>query len=202
MTVTAPDVAASLKTGKYKAVPVLVDTNGKKLKAGTDYDKVYTYTYKNTTEKVMNEETEVTRNAGDIVDENDIIPANTVLCVHVEAKEGGNYTGEKTAEYRMVTSPISKAKITVQNSAQNSKNLFLYTGQEIRIDKKCLTVKVGTDIIPDDQYEILEDTYKNNINKGTASVQIKGVGNIYGGTATVKFKIGAKGFQWFWRLFG
>lgn len=202
VTVTAPDVAASPKIGKYKTVPVLTDTNGKNLKAGTDYDKAYTYTYKNMTEKVMNAETEVTRNAGDIVDENDIIPANTVLCVHVKAKEGGNYTGDKTAEYRIVTSPISKAKITVQNPAQNNKNLFLYTGQEIRIDKSCLTVKVGADVIPDDQYEILEDTYKNNINKGTASVQIKGVGNIYGGTATVKFKIGARGFQWFWRLFG
>lgn len=202
VTVTAPDVAASLKIGKYKTVPVLTDTNGKKLKAGTDYDKAYTYTYKNTTEKVMNAETEVTRNAGDIVDENDIIPANTVLCVNVKAKEGGNYTGEKTAEYRIIASPISKAKITVQNPSQNNKNLFLYTGQEVRIDKSCLTVKVGADVIPDDQYEILEETYKNNINKGTASVQIKGVGNIYGSTATVKFKIGAKGFQWFWRLFG
>lgn len=90
----------------------------------------------------------------------------------------------------------------MQNPVQNYKNLFLYTGQEIRIDKRNLIVKVGTEVLSDDQYEILEDTYKNNINKGTASVQIKGVGNIYGDTATVKFKIGAKGFQWFWRLFG
>lgn len=202
VTVTAPDVAASPKIGKYKTVLVLTDTNGKKLTSGTDYDKAYTYTYKNTTEKVMNAEKEVTRNAGDIVDENDIIPANTVLCVSVRAKEGGNYTGEKIAEYRIVTSPINKAKITVQNPAQNNINLFSYTGQEIRIDKSNLIVKVGTEILADDQYEILEDTYKNNINKGTASVQIRGVGTTYGGTATVKFKIGSKGFQWIWRLLG
>lgn len=202
VTVTAPDVTASPKIGKYKSMPVLTDTNGKKLKAGTDYEKTYTYTYKNTTAKVLNGESEVTRNAGDPVDENDIIPANTILCVGIRAREGGNYIGEKTAEYRIVTSPISKAKITVQNPSQNNKNLFTYTGQEIRIDKSNLTVKVGTDILTDDQYEILEDTYKNNINKGTASVQIRGVGTVYGGTATVKFKIGTKGFQWFWRLFG
>ncbi len=202
VTITAPDVAASPKTGRYKAVPVLTDTNGKKLKAGTDYNKIYTYTYKDLTEKVLNNETEVTRNAGDPVEENDIIPANTVLCVRVTAKEGGNYTGEKAAEYRIVASPIDKARITVQNPAQNNRNLFLYTGQEICIDKSNLVVKVGTEVLSDDQYEILEDTYKNNINKGTASVQIRGVGNLYGGTATVKFKIGAKGFQWFWRLFG
>ncbi len=202
VTITAPDVAASPKTGRYKAVPVLTDTNGKKLKAGTDYNKIYTYTYKHMTEKVLNNETEVTRNAGDSVEENDIIPANTVLCVHVTAKEGGNYTGEKAAEYRIVAAPIDKARITVQNPAQNNRNLFLYTGQEICIDKSNLVVKVGTEVLSDDQYEILEDTYKNNINKGTASVQIRGVGNLYGGTATVKFKIGTKGFQWFWRLFG
>lgn len=148
------------------------------------------------------DETEITRNAGALVEEWDIIPANTVLCVSIRAKEGGNYIGEKIAEYRIVTSPISKAKITVQNPDQNNKNLFSYTGQEIRIDKSNLIVKVGTDVLSDDQYEILEDSYKNNINKGTASVQIKGVGNLYGGTATVKFKIGTKGIRWFWRLFG
>ncbi|MBD5504236.1 MAG: BspA family leucine-rich repeat surface protein [Lachnospiraceae bacterium] len=201
VTMTAPDVVASPKIGKYKSTPILTDTNDKKLKVGTDYIKTYTYTYKNATENVINNEIEVIRNAGDLVDEKDIIPANTVLCVSIKAKEGGNYTGEKTAEYRIVTSPISKAKITVQNPNQNNKNLFLYTGQEIRIDKSNLIVKVGADVLTDDQYEILEDTYKNNINKGNASVQIRGVGDFYGGTATVKFKIGAKGFQWFWRLF-
>ncbi|MBD5484428.1 MAG: BspA family leucine-rich repeat surface protein, partial [Lachnospiraceae bacterium] len=201
VTVTTPDVAASQKTGKYKSTPVLTDTNGKKLKAGTDYDKTYTYTYKNKTEKVLNNGTEVTRNAGDLVDAKDITPANTVLCVHIKAKEGGNYTGEKTADYRVTASLISKAKITVQNPAQNNTNLFPYTGQAIRLDKSNLIVKVGKEVLSEDQYEILEDTYKNNVGKGTASVQIKGVRN-YGGTATVKFKIGTKGFQWVKRLFG
>ncbi|MBD5502473.1 MAG: BspA family leucine-rich repeat surface protein [Lachnospiraceae bacterium] len=201
VTVTAPDVAASQKAGKYKSTPVLTDANGKKLKAGTDYDKTYTYTYKNKTEKVLNNGTEVTRNAGDPVDAKDIIPANTVLCVHIKAKEGGNYTGEKTADYRVTASLISKAKITVQNPAQKNTNLFPYTGQAIRLDKSNLIVKVGKEVLSEDQYEILEDTYKNNVSKGTASVQIKGVGN-YGGTATVKFKIGTKGFQWVKRLFG
>lgn len=160
VTVTASDVAASPKIGGYRSTPVLTDTNDKRLKAGTDYDKTCIYTYKNTTEKVINDEVEVIRSAGDLVEENDIIPANTVLCVSIRAKEGGNYTGEKTAEYRIVTAPISKAKITVQNPAQNNKNLFTYTGQEIRIDKSNLIVKVGTDVLSDDQYEILEDTYK------------------------------------------
>lgn len=201
VTVTAPDVAASPQIGKYKSTPILTDTNGKKLNAGTDYDKSYAYTYKNVTEKVLNNEIEVTRNAGDLVEPEDIIPANTVLCVSIKAKESGNYIGEATAEYRIVASPISKAKIAVQNPGQDNKNLFPYTGQEIHIDKSNLIVKVGTDVLSNDQYEILEGTYKNNINKGTASVQIKGVGNLYGGTATVKFKIGTKGFRWFWRLF-
>lgn len=199
---TATDVAASTKIGGYKSTPVLTDTNGKKLRAGTDYEKAYIYTYKNRTEKVINDEVEVTRNAGDLVEEKDIIPANTVLCVSVKATAGGNYTGERTTEYRVVTSSIGKAKITVQNPGQDNKNLFPYTGQEIRIDKSNLIVKVGTEVLSADQYEILEDTYKNNVGKGTASVQIRGVGDIYDGTATVKFRIGTKGFLWFWKLFG
>lgn len=144
--------------------------------------------------------TEVKRNAGDPVEEKDIVPANTVLCVRIKAKEGSNYTGETTAEYRIVTSLVNKAKITVKNPAQNNANLFSYTGQAIRLDKSNLVVKVGIDLLSDDQYEILEDTYKNNVAKGTASVQIRGVGD-YSGTATVKFKIGTKSFQWIKRLF-
>ena len=84
----------------------------------------------------------------------------------------------------------------------NNKNLFIYTGKEIKLNKSNLIVKVGESTLTSDQYEILEDTYKNNIKKGTASVQIRGAGDDFGGIKTVRFKIVTKGFQWFWRLLG
>lgn len=45
-------------------------------------------------------------------------------------------------------------------------------------------------------YEILEDSYVNNVRKGTASVKVRGLGD-YGGTKTVKFKIQAKKMESF-----
>ena len=42
----------------------------------------------------------------------------------------------------------------------------------------------------------MEDSYVNNIKKGTASVKIRGINN-YGGTRTVKFKIQAKKIESF-----
>lgn len=41
-------------------------------------------------------------------------------------------------------------------------------------------------------------SYSNNINKGTAKVTIRGMGN-YGGFKTQTFKIKAKCFKWWWR---
>lgn len=56
------------------------------------------------------------------------------------------------------------------------------------------TLAYGTD------YEIVEDSYINNTEKGTAKVKIIGKGS-YGGSKTVQFKITARKFSWFFRLF-
>lgn len=70
------------------------------------------------------------------------------------------------------------------------------------MDKDSVTVKIGKEtLIFGTDYEIVENSYANNIKKGTATVTIVGKGN-YGGTKTVKFKIKAQKLSWFWRLFG
>ena len=72
-----------------------------------------------------------------------------------------------------------------------------YTGMEIELEETDLTVtikeagqskllKMGTD------YKIVP--YSNNINKGTATAVIKGIGS-YSGTKTVKFKIVGKAIK-------
>lgn len=200
VSVTAPDIVASPKPGKHRSVPVLTDTDGKKLQAGKDYDKNYVYTYKNVT-TVKNSGVNIVRSSGETVNAGDIIPANTVLYITVAAKSNSNYSGTtRPAEYRVTTASIKNAKVTVKNPKMNNRNVFVYTGKEIRLDKNCLTVKVGKNTLTPDQYEILDDSYKNNIKKGTASVQIRGTGEYYGGIKTIRFQIGSKGFQWFWRL--
>ncbi len=124
------------------------------------------------------------------MDGNDIIPAGTVLSVKVTAKENGNYRGELEGQYRIVLETVSSASVSVQKQ--------VYTGQEITLDKSQISVKVKGRTVDDDQWEIVEGSYENNIEKGNARVTIRGLDR-YGGTRTVKFAIRAKGFLWWWR---
>ncbi len=169
-----------------QAPPIVKDLNNKTLKAKTDYTvSSYTYgqdvTLKNGTE----------RKAGEKVGKNDIVSAGTLLKVAVTGK--GNYTGDTllVAEYRVVKSSISKAKVTVPSQP--------YTGKSITIeDKTKINVKVGKTKLDPEDFEVVDGSFKNNTKAGTASFTIRGVGN-YGGTKKVTFKIKPKGFIWWWR---
>lgn len=184
MSISVPDKVYAKKKNAYKSTPKLVDLDGKTLKAGTDYEKAFVYSYKETTTLVDG----TVRNAGDIVGVKDIAPAGTTIVVTVTGK--GNYLADTTlqGEYRIVKSNIAKA--TVKIPAQ------IYTGEEICLDKDDITVKVGKVTLEASDYEIV--SYQNNVNKGTAKVTIRGVGN-YGGTKTISFTIKAKGLLWWWR---
>ena len=184
LTLTAADKTYQNKKNIFATKVTITDLNGKVLKAGTDYEKVFTYAYKN--ETTLNDET--VRAAGAAVDKNDIIPAGTVLEVRVSAK--GSYTGTKTGEYRIAQASIASASVSIPKQT--------YTGQAITPDKDQITVKIKGKPVDASQYEIVPGSYKNNVKKGTASVTIRGAGN-YGGTKTVKFTIRAKGFLWWWR---
>ena len=184
LTLTAADKTYQNKKNIFATKVTITDLNGKVLKAGTDYEKVFTYAYKN--ETTLGDET--VRAAGAAVDKNDIIPAGTVLEVRVSAK--GSYTGTKTGEYRIAQASIASASVSIPKQT--------YTGQAITPDKDQITVKIKGKPVDASQYEIVPGSYKNNVKKGTASVTIRGVDN-YGGTKTVKFAIRAKGFLWWWR---
>ncbi len=183
--ITVPDVVYKKKKGAYKGTPVIKDGN-KTLKVKTDYSNVYTYTYgedvtlKNGTE----------RKTGEKVGKNDIVPADTLIMITVTGK--GNYSETAlVGEYRVVKSSVSKATVTVPAQP--------YTGKSITIeDKAKIKVKIGTDKLEPEEFEIVDGSYKNNIEAGTASFTIKGVGN-YGGTKKVTFKIKPKGLIWWWK---
>ena len=60
------------------------------------------------------------------------------------------------------------------------------------LSEKDITVKIGaTTLKYGTDYEIVADSYTNNIKKGTASVTIVGKGE-YGGMKQAKFKIVVK----------
>ena len=57
-------------------------------------------------------------------------------------------------------------------------------------------MKLNGKVLSSDNYEITG--YTNNINRGTATVTIRGR-NDCGGVKTVRFKIKGKGFRWWWK---
>lgn len=190
LTLAAQDKIYQNKKNSYSTKLSITDQNGKVLKAGTDYQKAFTYLYKKETEVSRADEEKVIRAAGTVVDKEDIIPAGTVLIVRAEAKEGGNYTGTLEGEYRITKSSIASVSVSVPKQ--------VYTGQPITLEKSMIAVKMKGKKLDESQYEIVPDSYKNNVKKGTASVMIRGADN-YGGIKTVKFTIRAKGFLWWWR---
>lgn len=191
LTLSAQDRTYQNKKNIYATKVTITDLNGKALKAGTDYSKNFTYTYKYETVVISAANYgKAIRAAGDLVDKNDIIPAGTVLMVTANAKDGGNYSGTVTGEYRITQAAISSASISIPKQT--------YTGRAIILDKSQITVKMKGNPVDQSQYEIVPGSYKNNVKKGTASVTIRGIDN-YGGTKTVKFSIRAKGFLWWWK---
>lgn len=179
-----PNKAYQNKPGKWKSKIVLLDANGKKLKAGRDYVNSNKYVYERVT-VVKNGNKEVRRFAGETINKNDILPAGTTIRVVLKGK--GNYDGEKYAKYSIVKKQLSKLKIKVAD--------FEYTGKEIVPMPYHVSVKDGDERIGTDQYNIV--SHRNNINVGTAELTLQGCNN-YVGTVKVKYKITPKKIKWWW----
>ncbi len=183
LTLTAKDKTWQNKKNIYKTKITLTDVNGKNLRAGSDYNKRITYVYDDDT--VLADGS--TRKAGGAVSSEDIIPADIIIKVTVQAAEKGNYTGKLSTTYRITRADIGKAAVKIP--AQT------YTGKAIEPDEE-IQVTLNREPLSTDNYEIV--SYNNNINKGTATVVLRGK-NDCGGTKTAKFKIRQKGFKWWWK---
>lgn len=173
--ITIADKGYSTKPNAWKQTAVtIIDTNGKKLVAGTDYDKVFTYYSDDKCEKEITDA---------------IVAANKTVFVKVSGIK--NYDGSSIiGSYRVSNTNISSVKVVINDKQ--------FTGNEVKLDESDIKVTIGKDkrsLTLGDDYEIVEGSYVNNISKGTASVTIKGIGEYYG-TKVVKFKIGAKQLLW------
>lgn len=204
LTATASDKVFAEKKGAWKSVVSVVGPDGKKLAAKGNYSAKLEYRYESFSSEEENEPvsgcivknikntkapTYEWRNVDDIVDEFDIVPAGTTIKVVLTGE--GNYAEELTTTFRVVKYDIGKLTVIVNNGKP-----YTYTTNEIKIKKSDIVIKSGkTDITADVTFTIDEDSYKNNINKGKASVVLVGYGE-YGGTKTVNYNIGNKLFQW------
>ncbi len=179
ISVTANDVVYKDKAGNWMTKVTVVDRDGRKLTAGKDYDKDIRFT-------------------SDAAGENPIpkdakLDPGTVVYVTVKAKEGSAYTGSVTGTYRIIKNDISKLSASIGPKT--------YTGEEVRLEKKDIIWKQGSSPVdlPEENYEIVESSYKNNVNKGKTAVTVRGTGDEWGGSKTLTFTIGPRGFLWWWR---
>ena len=78
-------------------------------------------------------------------------------------KGGGNYTGTKTVEWKILPKTVENPTIEVSS--------VTYNGQA---QTPSVTVKDGATIIPDTQYTV---SYRNNTNAGTATVTVVSTSN-------------------------
>lgn len=182
ISVRVSDVVYADQAGKFMAEPEVKEADGTKLVKGSNKDYVVKYF-------VTENGTETEKTASDKLE------AGTNVKVVVSATENSNYTGETSREYRVVKASIGTANIVVK--AQT------YTGKAITLKEEDFKkVKVGNDMLEMGvDYEIVPGSYKNNVNKGSATVTIRGIGN-YGGTRQVMYRISSYMMRWWWNLFG
>lgn len=193
VTMTAKDIVYRKKKGAYKTTAVLRDVSGKTLDAGRDYDKNLEYTYEEDAEVGLLSGETVSRNAGDMVEAEDIPVAGTTIRVTARGKGAyqGENDGECSAVYRIVAADLAKVKVKVKTKDYRN-------GREVLLTEEDMTLTIsGTEepLICGTDYEIMESTYRNNTKKGKAMVTLRGIGN-YGGEKTIAYTIGAKKLWW------
>lgn len=178
--VVVSDKAANNKAGGWKSTVSVVDANGKKLTAGSDYSKVeYYYGYIPPNVNVTNG-TELKGN-GEIADVKDIVPAGVRIRVVVTGNgKNKNYSGSIEGEYRIGKTDINSLKFTIDPHA--------YTGSEITLSNSDIKWSAAGKAVEGVDFAIDRYSYKNNVKKGKATVVVKGTGE-YCGTRTLTFNI-------------
>ena len=200
VTMTVDDKALNTNKGGYISKPLLTDADGKVLKQGKDYtEPVYTMIGEN-------EET-ITLTKNDKVTE-----VGTVITVTVKGL-GVYATAEEetlSSSYRITAKNFGSVKVASISKAYTGSKITLTEEDFYNEDgtskvtigsgKNKVELKYGID------FEIVPESYKSNIKKGTASVTLRGISDtengrsgLYGGTKTIKFRIETRGFsKWFW----
>jgi len=156
---TVADRVYAKKGNIYKSTPVLYDaTNGKKLVAGTDYEKIKAsdYTYEDGTE----------------IGSKDIIQVGTVIKLTLTGK--GSYVGKQVVQYRFVKGNLASSKTAIAKGSELSNNLD-FSGQDVSIDESDFKVTIGKNVLtPSTDYVIADYTVRPNNRKVTVTIEGNG----------------------------
>jgi hypothetical protein len=185
--ISVPDVMYKNKPGNFISKMTIKDVDGKTLKADTDYDRRNAIYYLAECAYVIRDkgESAVRLDAGEKLDKTDTVVIDEDNANGVSIRicfDGlGNYGGVAEREYRIVDKSIASAKLAEPITRY-------YTGEEITLSVDEIRLMDGNAQISSENYEIVPGSYKKNVNKGTASVTVRGISG-YGGTKTINFKI-------------
>ena len=173
VSISAADVTVNAKAGKYYSTPVLVDPDGTKLKAGTDYSKSYVY---------QDED-------GNILDKTACPKAGAKITVIVSP--AGSYEGEAiSTTYRVLekNKDISKAKATVSGK-------IYYNGSRVTLKESDIKLILNRETLDPENYVIIG--YQLNDRKGKATAILQGKESKgYGGIKKVTFNILPQTLSW------
>ena len=179
--ITAADVLINTK-GKYQTKITVKDSQGKKLTLNKDYEIIGYYVGK-TGDTVLPASANLT--------------AGTTLRVAICGK--GNYIGTKEAEYKVMQYDLAKVRFKIANQ--------IYTGEEITFaagdfgNSSCITVQSSGKLpLPVYGEDYIITGYRNNVKTGSATLILKGIGDNWGGTKEVTFRIVPKELKWFFDL--
>lgn len=224
MTVKATDMPYSPKAGNFAKTKVtLYDVNGKKLTAGQDYDKKFTFynvtDYFTASENINSMDLQTVASCNiKLQDKNDFeaelekaemgnsqkitlldkefdIPsAYQIICVKISEREADQCNYTGNAYAFYRISASNIGKCTVKVN-----RTYVYNGTEQVLDQKDLVVTVGSgknkkELVYGKDYLIDNESYTNNKKVGTGSVSIYGIGSYYG-MKKVSFRIWAKSFR-------
>nr|MCR4937060.1 hypothetical protein [Lachnospiraceae bacterium] len=162
-------------TGSEKIT--VLDTDGKKLAAGKDFTlPEYTYAADTTVTDAAGQS--VDRKAGDKISIGDILPAGSRINACIYGRGYYESASFAVTEFKVIQAQKSISKLSLVTASHT------YKGSPITLENKDIVLSSGS--VKD--FEILENSYMKNQNKGTASVYIRGTGE-YGGYRKVNFKI-------------
>lgn len=164
------------KKGYQKPSISIMDTDGKKLKAGTDY-------------AIDAESYVVTDPFGTVRTGKEAQPGDTITVTLLG--KGRNYEGSIAVSYRYIKASQQLGKVKAMKLASKS-----FTGREVTLGRKDLSNILYTGSNKNPVYlepgkDFIVESYENNIKTGTAKVTLRGVGD-WGGTKTLSFKITPK----------
>ncbi len=192
--ISAKDKVANGIANGYVQSFKVYDADGKALTT-KDYDaKTITYTLiQKVDENGIIVETDETLNKTSVVEAGSMIQ---ISVTGIGAYAGGTASGI----YRIINKACDISKATIRIAPQE------YTGEAVEITRQdqfvpnkvfIKTAEGNKELVLGRDIEVVEGSYVKNVNKGTAKVTFRGIGE-YGGIKTVSYKIGSRSIMDVW----